>query len=82
MAEAAALSQLDMANLSNRQQAAVQNAQNFMQMDMANLSNQQQTDMFKGNKEYNLCLQTKLLRMQHDNLMLQVKHRLISSLQV
>jgi hypothetical protein len=48
MAEAAALSQLDMANLSNRQQAAVQNAQNFMQMDMTNLSNEQQTGMFKA----------------------------------
>jgi hypothetical protein len=48
MAEAAALSQLDMANLSNRQQTAVQNAANFLQMDMANLSNQQQTEMFKS----------------------------------
>ena len=28
-----------MTNLSNRQQAAVMNAQNFMQMDMQNLSN-------------------------------------------
>ena len=46
MAEAAALSQLDMTNLSNRQQAAVQNAQNFMQMDMQNLNNEQQTGMF------------------------------------
>jgi hypothetical protein len=47
MAEAAALSQLDISNLNNRQQAAVQNAQNFMQMDMQNLSNEQQTSMFK-----------------------------------
>ena len=46
MAEAAALSQLDMTNLSNRQQAAVMNAQNFMQMDMQNLNNEQQTGMF------------------------------------
>ena len=37
-----------MSNLSNRQQAAVQNAQSFLQMDMANLSNLQQTNMFKG----------------------------------
>jgi hypothetical protein len=48
MAEAAALANLDMANLNNRQQAAVQNAQNFLQMDMANLSNLQQTAMFKA----------------------------------
>jgi hypothetical protein len=37
-----------MANLSNRQQAAVMNAQSFLQMEMANLSNQQQTNMFKA----------------------------------
>ena len=48
MAEAAALANLDMANLSNRQQAAVQNAQNFLQMDMANLSNKQQTELFQA----------------------------------
>jgi len=46
MAEAAALSQLDMSNLNNRQQAAVQNAQSFLQMDMANLGNRQQTTLF------------------------------------
>jgi hypothetical protein len=34
--------------LSNRQQAAVQNAQNFLQVDMANLSNQQQVEMFSA----------------------------------
>jgi hypothetical protein len=48
MAEAAALSQLDVSNLNNRQQAAVQNAQNFLQVDMANLSNLQQTELFKS----------------------------------
>jgi len=48
MAEAAALAQLDTANLSNRQQSAVQNAQNFLQYDMANLSNRQQTELFKA----------------------------------
>jgi hypothetical protein len=48
MAEAAALAQLDTANLNNRQQAAVQNAQNFLQVDMANLSNRQQTELFKA----------------------------------
>jgi len=37
-----------MANLNNRQQAAVQNAQSFLEMDMANLSNQQQTSLFKA----------------------------------
>ena len=48
MAEASALANLDTANLSNRQQTAVLNAQNFLQMDMANLSNQQQTELFKA----------------------------------
>ena len=48
MAEAVALSQLDVTNLNNRQQAAVQNAQAFMQRDLANLSNEQQTELFKG----------------------------------
>jgi len=48
MAEASALANLDMSNLNNRQQAAVQNAQAFMQMDMANLNNSQQTGMFKA----------------------------------
>ena len=48
MAEAGALANLDMANLNNRQQSAVQNAQNFLQVDMANLSNRQQTDIFKA----------------------------------
>jgi hypothetical protein len=48
MAEAAALSQLDMANLNNRQQAQVQNAKSFLDMDMTNLSNVQQTTMFKA----------------------------------
>jgi len=37
-----------MANLSNEQQAAVQNAQNFLAMDMKNLDLQQQTSMFKN----------------------------------
>ena len=37
---------MDLSNLNNRQQAAVQNAQAFLNMDMANLSNQQQTEMF------------------------------------
>jgi hypothetical protein len=69
MAEAAALSQLDMSNLNNRQQAAVQNAQSFLQMDMANLSNEQQT----------ACLLIKLLLTLLHNLMLQVRIRLISS---
>jgi len=39
---------MDMANLNNRQQAAVMNAQSFLQMDMANLNNQQQTELFKA----------------------------------
>jgi hypothetical protein len=37
-----------MANLNNRQQAAVQNAQNFLQVDMANLSARQQVSMFEA----------------------------------
>ena len=36
-----------MANLNNRQQAAVQNAQSFLQMDFRNLDVKQQNDMFK-----------------------------------
>ena len=48
MADAAAMSQMDMANLNNRQQAAVQTAQAFLQMDMANLSNKQQAEMFNA----------------------------------
>jgi hypothetical protein len=35
-----------MSNLNNRQQSAVQNAENFLAMDMQNLSNQQQTELF------------------------------------
>ena len=48
MAEAASLSNLDMANLNNRQQAQVMNAQNFLQQEMANLSNKQQTELFRS----------------------------------
>ena len=39
---------MDAANLNNRQQAAVTNAQSFLNLDMANLSNRQQTDLFKA----------------------------------
>ena len=39
------MSQIDLANLDNRQRAAVQNAQAFLQMDMANLDNEQQATM-------------------------------------
>jgi dimeric dUTPase (all-alpha-NTP-PPase superfamily) len=79
MAEAAALSKLDTANLNNRQQAAVQNAQSFLQVDMANLANHQQTDCLRHSKEYNQCLLTKLLRMLLDNLMHLVKIKLTNS---
>jgi hypothetical protein len=48
MADAAAMSQMDMANLNNRQQASVQNAQAFLAMDMKNLDLEQQTSMFKA----------------------------------
>jgi hypothetical protein len=37
-----------MANLNNRQQAAVQNANSFLQMDMANMANEQATSIFKA----------------------------------
>jgi len=37
-----------MQNLNNRQQAAVQQAQNFLSMNMANLTNEQQTAIFKS----------------------------------
>ena len=38
MGQAAAISALEQQNLSNQQQAAVQNAQSFLQMDMQNLN--------------------------------------------
>jgi hypothetical protein len=47
MAQAAALANMDTANLNNRQQAAVQNAQAFLQMDLTNVNNTQQTEMFR-----------------------------------
>jgi len=37
-----------MSNLNNRQQAAVQNAQNFLQADLTNLNNKQSTELFKA----------------------------------
>jgi hypothetical protein len=37
-----------MANLNNRQQSAVINAQSFLSMDMKNLDNEQQTSLFKA----------------------------------
>ena len=60
MAEAAALSQLDVSNLNNRQQAAVQNAQTFMQMDLTNLSNKQSTEMFKAQQRFQSIFATSL----------------------
>lgn len=48
MADAGALSQVDLTNLNNRQQAAVQNAKSFLQMDMSNLSFEQQAAMFEA----------------------------------
>ena len=44
-ADANAYKDMIFANLNNRQQATLTNAQNYMQMDMANLSNNQQTNM-------------------------------------
>ncbi len=40
--DAATYSQFELANLNNRQQAAMYNAQAFLQMDLANLDNEQQ----------------------------------------
>jgi hypothetical protein len=56
MADAAAMTGMDMANLNNRQQAQLQNAQAFLQMDMTNLSNEQQMSMFKAQERVNTIL--------------------------
>ena len=48
MADAAALTQVDITNLSNEQQAAQQKAAAFLQMDMSNLDNEQQMEIFKS----------------------------------
>ena len=56
MADAATMSQMDMANLDNRQQAAVLNAQSFLQMDLSNLDNNQQMTMFKAQEAVNAIL--------------------------
>jgi hypothetical protein len=48
MADAAAMATMDLANLSNEQQAQVENAKNFLSMDLANLNNEQQTEVFKA----------------------------------
>jgi hypothetical protein len=48
MANAAQIATLETANLNNRQQANVLNAQAFLQMDLTNLSNRQQTALFKS----------------------------------
>ncbi len=48
MQNAVQLANLDMSNLNNRQQAAVQNAQNFLQADLTNLNNKQSTELFKA----------------------------------
>jgi hypothetical protein len=56
MAEAAALSQIDISNLNNRQQEQVQNAKSFLDMDMSNLTNRQQTTLFKSQQSNNALL--------------------------
>jgi hypothetical protein len=48
MADANMSAQFQFANLNNRQQARVQNAQAFLQMDLANFSAAQQTNLFKA----------------------------------
>ena len=59
MAQASVTAGADMTNLSNRQQALVQNiAMNFLQMDMRNLDISQQHDMFKDVVSYKVYSQT------------------------
>ena len=48
MSDAAAMSQIELTNLNNRQAAQVENAKSFLQMDIANLDNEQQTSLFKS----------------------------------
>ena len=48
MADASAMATMDLKNLDNKQQAAVQNAKSFLEMDMANLDNAQEASMFKA----------------------------------
>jgi hypothetical protein len=56
MADVAAMSQLDLTNLNNRQQAQVQNAKSFLEMDMTNLDNLQQVSVFKSQQNANAIL--------------------------
>lgn len=46
--DAATFSQFELANLSNRQQARLQNAQAFLSMDLANLDSANQMNVFKS----------------------------------
>jgi hypothetical protein len=56
MADANTSAQFQFANLSNLQQARVQNAQSFLQMDLANFSAAQQMNMFKAQERANSLL--------------------------
>lgn len=56
MADAETSAQFQFANLSNLQQARVQNAQSFLQMDLANFSAAQQMQMFKAQERANSLL--------------------------
>jgi hypothetical protein len=47
---------MDITNLNNRQQAAVQNANAFLQVDMTNLTNEQQTGIFQAQSNINALL--------------------------
>ena len=42
------------ANLNNRQQAEIQNAEAFLKMDLTNLNNEQQTALFKITTNYTI----------------------------
>jgi hypothetical protein len=53
LADAAALTKIDVTNLDNRQKAQVENAKNFLQLDLTNFTNEQQTEIFKAQQEIN-----------------------------
>ena len=48
LADAAALTQVDVTNLSNEQQAAQQKAAAFLQLDLSNIDKLQQMEIFKA----------------------------------
>ena len=71
-----------MANLSNRQQAAVQNAQNFMQMDMQTYLINNRLICLKAQQSIQSLFTDQAAENAARQFNATVKHRLISSLQV